>query len=118
MSPVLLSHPLSVADDVGRNRDFAFALVVVFGCFSFVLPSLGPTTSITLAFIHALSWRLFHTCGLGLALKAQSDKKWIVRHFLKHYHYETEGGAVEEAFENWKATYNLSLCMTYGESHV
>ena len=97
-----------------RNRDLAFALVVFYGCWSFILPALGLSTQITLAFTNALLWRIFHTVGLGLALKYQSEHKWIVRHFLKHYHYEAEGGAVEDAFVNWKATYNLSLCMSYG----
>lgn len=70
---------------------------------------------IALAFVNALSWRIFHTFGLGLALKYQSEKKWIVRHFLKHYHYEADGEPVQDAFSNWKATYNLSLCMSYGK---
>lgn len=97
-----------------RSRDLAFVLVVFYSIWSFALPSFSPSTQLTLAFINALVWRLAHTCGLGLALKAQSETKWIVRHFLKHYHYENSGGAVADAFENWKATYNLSLCMSYG----
>lgn len=81
-----------------------------------MLPSMTRGTQIALAFVNALAWRVFHTFGLGLALKAQSEKKWIVRHFLKHYHYEADGEPVQDAFRNWKATYNLSLCMSYGES--
>jgi phosphatidylethanolamine N-methyltransferase len=36
---------------------------------------------------------------------------------MKHYYYPPNDGgvsAVQEAFSNWKAIYNLSLCMTYG----
>ena len=80
------------------------------------LPSFGPTTQLILAFANALMWRMLHTFGLGLALKAQSETKWIVRHFVKCYHYEREDGAVDDAFDNWKATYNFMLCMSYCES--
>jgi hypothetical protein len=86
--------------------------------------------------MHALSWRIFHSYGLGLLLRAQSQSKWAVRHFLKHYHYPNEGrhlstsgnvddekeevvqAATEEAFSNWKVIYNISLVMTYGECRI
>lgn len=71
-----------------------------------------------LLFVNALTWRIFHSFGLGFALRAQSDRRWIVRHFVKHYYYRDEGSAVDEAFAYWKATYNFSLTMTYGESHL
>jgi phosphatidylethanolamine N-methyltransferase len=62
-------------------------------------------------------------------LRAQSKSKWLVRHFLKHYHYpgesttESENNeresvvkrATEEAFGNWQVGYNISLVMTYGK---
>ena len=70
-----------------------------------------------LHFAHALAWMLFHTLGLGLVLKAQSSRKFLVRHFLKYYHYPARDGsrgAVREAFASWKAVYNLSMCMSYG----
>jgi phosphatidylethanolamine N-methyltransferase len=76
-------------------------------------------------------------------LKAQSEKRWLVRHFLKHYHYPKEqssamaainatldvsqpedddsddiAAATKDAFNNWKVLYNTSLVMTYGESNV
>lgn len=38
-----------------------------------------------------------------------------MRHWIKCYWYEDEGGAVKEAWENWKGVYNASLCLTYGE---
>ncbi|SDA05367.1 BZ3501_MvSof-1269-A2-R1_Chr12-1g03351 [Microbotryum saponariae] len=99
--------------DVFRNRDLAFLLVVFYGAVGVFMPPLGPQAQISLAFVHTLAWRCFHSFGLGSALKAQSERKWIVRHFLKHYHYEVEGEAVDDAFKNWKATYNMSLCMSY-----
>ncbi len=92
-------------------------------------------------FLHALGWRLFHSVGLGLLLRAQSRSKWLVRHFLKHYHYpsvlargqsnaakdglsapfedlgvsdgDVVQAATEDAFGHWKILYNTSLVMTY-----
>lgn len=70
-----------------------------------------------LYFAHAFAWCLFHSFGLGLLLRAQSESKFLVRHFLKHYHYprnDNGKGALYEAFSNWKSIYNMSMCMTYG----
>ena len=81
------------------------------------LPPLTHRGLLSLHFIHALGWIVFHTFGLGLLLRAQSQKKFLVRHFLKHYYYpQNDGGsgAIQEAFANWKSLYNLSMCMTYG----
>ena len=79
---------------------------------------------LTLHFVHALGWCLFHSFGLGLLLQGQSKNRMLVRHFLKHYPYPQRSGsgrssslgkaAATEAFENWKRLYNLSLCMSYG----
>lgn len=94
-------------------------LVLIIGyslVFSF-LPRLSPRNTLGLHFAHALAWCLFHCFGLGLLLRSQSRSKFLVRHFLKNYHYppnDGDKGAVMEAFTNWKAIYNLSLCMTYG----
>ncbi|POY72897.1 hypothetical protein BMF94_4058 [Rhodotorula taiwanensis] len=99
--------------DAFRARDLAFALVLLYAVVPPFLPSLSRTSTISLLFLHALAWRAFHSGALGLALKKQSERRWIVRHFIKHYHYEREGDAVRDAFDNWKAIYNLSLCMTY-----
>lgn len=85
---------------------------------SFFLPLLhSPRALLGFHFLHALSWRFIHSFALGLVLKAQSDSKFLVRHFITHYHYpgkEAGRDALREAFNNWKALYNLSLCMTYG----
>lgn len=74
-----------------RNRDFAFALLAIYAILGVALPATSVNVQLTLAFINALAWRAFHSFGLGWALQAQSEKKWIVRHFIKHYHYEAEG---------------------------
>ena len=70
------------------------------------------------AFVNALAWRVFHSFALGFALRAQSDSKWLVKHFVKNYYYEDVGegpsSAVGDAFSNFKSCYNLSLCMVYG----
>jgi phosphatidylethanolamine N-methyltransferase len=87
-----------------------------------VLPSIASSLShgsiLGLHFFHALTWCLVHYVGLGWLLNAQSQNKFLVRHFVKNYHYrdDSEGvaGARVEAFANWKAIYNLSMCMTYG----
>lgn len=111
-------------------RSTDFALVVLLGyALSTLVPALPPRLALTAHFLHALSWRVFHSYGLGLLLRAQSKSKWLVRHFLKHYHYPgestTEGEnneresvvkrATEEAFGNWQVGYNISLVMTYGK---
>ncbi|KAJ7574037.1 phospholipid methyltransferase-domain-containing protein [Mycena floridula] len=101
--------------DILRANDAMLLLVVSYSLvFSFL-----PTLPLSLHFAHALAWCLFHSFGLGLLLRAQSRSKFMVRHFVKNYHYEggkgaADGkGAIVEAFANWKAIYNMSLCMTY-----
>jgi phosphatidylethanolamine N-methyltransferase len=95
-------------------------MLILVICYSLVvslLPRLSQQATVLLHFGHALSWCIFHCFGLGLLLRAQSQNKYLVRHYMKHYHYsQTDGGtgAVQEAFTNWKSIYNLSLCMTYG----
>ncbi|GAA6020363.1 hypothetical protein JCM10207_002082 [Rhodosporidiobolus poonsookiae] len=99
--------------DAFRARDLAFLLVLLYALVPAFLPPLSSGAHLALLFLHALAWRVFHTGVLGWTLKNQSERKWVVRHFIKHYHYEKEGDAVLDAFNNWKAVYNLSLCMTY-----
>lgn len=99
-----------------RVSDVQLVLLVTYSIVSIVLPAdLSHSTQLTLHFMHALFWRIVHSFGLGLLLKKQSENKWMVRHFMKHYYYAQVEGAVEEAFANWKGLYNASLCMTYGE---
>ncbi|OXH00442.1 phosphatidylethanolamine N-methyltransferase, partial [Cryptococcus neoformans A5-35-17] len=129
--PVVLFSHLDIA------TDFALVLLVTYSVVT-LIPPLSPGLALTAHFVHALFWRLFHSLGLGLLLLAQSKDKWMVRHYLKHYHYpsdvrldewedeELEPGekagkgkegvvrrATEEAFGNWQVVYNISLVMTY-----
>jgi phosphatidylethanolamine N-methyltransferase len=97
-------------------------LVLFYAILLSLLPSLtsslAPSSILGLHFLHALMWCLVHYLGLGWLLNAQSQNKFLVRHYVKNYHYrdDSEGvaGARVEAFANWKAIYNLSMCMTYG----
>ena len=100
---------------MGSASDFQLVLIISYAA----ALAIFPTSSLTLHFVHALAWSLFHEFGLGLLLRAQSQNKFLVRHYLKHYHYpqgDNGKGAVQEAFSNWKSVYNLSMCMTYGTS--
>ncbi|KAI0000764.1 phosphatidylethanolamine N-methyltransferase [Russula compacta] len=101
--------------DIFRAQDFMLLLAMAYPFLATLLPT-HLLTSAGLYFGHALAWTLFHTLCLGLVLKAQSTHKFLVRHFLKHYHYPARNltrGAVREAFASWKAVYNLSMCMSY-----
>ncbi|ADV23251.1 Phosphatidylethanolamine N-methyltransferase, putative [Cryptococcus gattii WM276] len=112
----------------GRSTDFALVLLVIYALSS-LIPSLSLNVSLAGHFLHVLLWRLFHSFGLGLILRAQSKSKWLVRHYLKHYHYPEDAHvddedesdikesvvkrATEESFGNWQVMYNISLVMTY-----
>ncbi|KAH9476865.1 phosphatidylethanolamine N-methyltransferase [Psilocybe cubensis] len=104
--------------DLLRATDAMLVLIMMYGLAISFLPDLSPKSSLILHFVHALAWCCLHYFGLGLLLRAQSESKFLVRHYLKNYHYDyaqQDGGqvAVIEAFSNWKAIYNLSMCMTY-----
>lgn len=80
------------------------------------LPIMSHRATLALHFAHASGWCIFHSVGLGLLLRAQSQSKFLVRHFLKNYTYPVNDNgdcAVQEAFTNWKSLCNMSLCMTY-----
>lgn len=101
-----------------RTSDYMLLLIIAYPIIFSMLPQLSPTTIIALHFAHACAWCLFHCVGLGLLIQAQGKNKFIVRHFLKNYHYPPNDGgkgAIQEAFSNWKSLYNLSLCMTYSK---
>jgi phosphatidylethanolamine N-methyltransferase len=81
-----------------------------------LLPAISTCTTLGLHFACTLAWCLFHCFGLGLVLRAQGQSKFLVRHFLKNYHYPVSNGnrvTIVEVFANWKLIYNLSLCMSY-----
>ncbi|EIW76565.1 hypothetical protein CONPUDRAFT_139346 [Coniophora puteana RWD-64-598 SS2] len=102
--------------DLLRSSDAMLVLVVLYVLTVAFVPALSYETVTLLHFVHACCWCLFHSFGLGALLRAQSNSKFFIRHFMKHYHYPSGDrgqGAVQEAFTNWKGLYNLSLCMTY-----
>ncbi|KAJ7454990.1 phosphatidylethanolamine N-methyltransferase [Mycena galericulata] len=102
--------------DIFRANDTTLLLVITYSVVMSLLPRVSPATALGLHFAHALAWCLFHCFGLGLLLRAQGQTKFLVRHFMKNYHYpanDGDRGAIVEAFANWKAIYNLSLCMSY-----
>ncbi|KAF7307888.1 Phosphatidylethanolamine N-methyltransferase [Mycena kentingensis (nom. inval.)] len=101
--------------DVFRANDATLLLIITYSLAMTLLPRLSGRAALTLHFVHALSWCLFHCFGLGLVLRAQGQSKFLVRHFMKHYHYPAGDvrGPTVEAFTNWKALYNLTLCMSY-----
>jgi phosphatidylethanolamine N-methyltransferase len=92
-------------------------LLMTYGLAMSFLPRFSDIVMLWVHFVHALLWCLIHYVGLGFLLKAQSENKFLVRHFMKNYHYavgDDGSGPVVEAFSNWKTIYNLSMCMTYG----
>ncbi|KAL4071616.1 phospholipid methyltransferase-domain-containing protein [Scleroderma yunnanense] len=102
--------------DLFRSSDSMLVLLVFYLSVASFLPVMSHRATLVLHFAHACVWCIFHSFGLGLLLRAQSRSKYIVRHFLKNYHYppnDNGGAAVQEAFTNWKGIYNLSMCMTY-----
>jgi len=126
--------PVIVLDriDLFRSTDFALVILLMYSITTLV-PALPNNLALSAHFAHALAWRLFHSYGLGMLLRAQSKGKWLVRHYLKHYHYPGEAvpgeehgseresvvkRATEEAFGNWQVGYNISLVMTYGKFAV
>ena len=102
-----------------RASDVMLVLIIFYGLAFTLLPTLSPAGTLILHFSHALAWCIIHYFGLGLLLRAQSKHKFLVRHYLKNYHYSKDDdgqSAVAEAFANWKTIYNLSMCMTYGRT--
>ncbi|KZT35944.1 hypothetical protein SISSUDRAFT_1008125 [Sistotremastrum suecicum HHB10207 ss-3] len=101
--------------DLLRGSDIKLVLLVAYVLLISSIPSsLSHSATLSLYFFHALFWRFVHSVGLGVLLRAQSNHKYMVRHYIKHYHYqEGAAGAVVEAFANWKQIYTLSLSMTY-----
>ncbi|KAI8885804.1 hypothetical protein K501DRAFT_331665 [Backusella circina FSU 941] len=91
--------------DLFRSNDLAAAIII----FSSIITPLliHGKLGIFYAVSQTLFWRIFHSYGLGWLLRAQSDRKLFTRHYIKW------GSGVDEAFQNWKNVYNLSVSMTY-----
>ncbi|OJA13194.1 hypothetical protein AZE42_05597 [Rhizopogon vesiculosus] len=109
-------YNIDLLRQVFYSSDAMLALLMVYIVSASLLPALSYHATLMLHFAHACAWCIFHSVGLGVLLRAQSKSKFLVRHFLKNYHYppgDRGQGAVQEAFTNWKSLYNVSLCMTY-----
>jgi phosphatidylethanolamine N-methyltransferase len=104
--------------DLLRGNDFLLTVSVFYAVVPHLMSSLGPRGVLTVCYLNALAWRAFHSGGLGLLLSRQSENKWLVRHYLKHYTYSHSSDAVYAAFSNWKIIYNTSLVMTYTSFEV
>ncbi len=92
-------------------------IIITYALFFAFVPTFTSKTTLILHVAHSLFWSSFHIFGLGLLLSLQSKNKFLVRHFVKHYHYSPNDGAkgaLVEAFANWKGVYNMSLVRTYG----
>lgn len=61
----------------------------------------------TVTFLMAFSARLFHTLGLGIILRRQSERRSFTKTFLKFGIYPFE------AYEQWQVWYNLSTVLSY-----
>ncbi|KAF8636076.1 hypothetical protein AX17_003783 [Amanita inopinata Kibby_2008] len=102
--------------DLLRANDAMLVLIIAYGIGISFMPRLSDRAMLAAHFLHAFIWLMVHYVGLGLLLRKQSRNKFLVRHFVKNYHYsQNDGGkgAIIEAFTNWKVIYNLTLCMTY-----
>ncbi|KAI3614456.1 phosphatidylethanolamine n-methyltransferase [Moniliophthora roreri] len=101
--------------DLLRSNDAMLVLIIFYSLSFSLLPQLSDNILLAIHFTHAFAWTLFHCFGLGLLLRAQSESRFLVKHFISNYYYPPNDGgkgAVLEAFNNWKAIYNMSLCMT------
>ncbi|KAG6890127.1 hypothetical protein C0995_011420 [Termitomyces sp. Mi166 len=100
--------------DLLRSNDLMLVLILSYCLSISFFPRFSDTVTLRLHFLHALGWCIIHYVGLGLLLKAQSQNKFMVRHFMKHYHYAGNegGGAVAEAFANWKLLIGLHVWAT------
>ncbi|KAG1463317.1 hypothetical protein G6F55_002468 [Rhizopus delemar] len=91
--------------DLFRTTDLVSAIVILYGI---LIPLLVPgKLGLVISIAQAFIWRLVHSLGIGALLQAQSNNKFLTRHYIKW------GGTVQEAFQNWKSLFNLTLTMTY-----
>ncbi|KAJ6144742.1 Phosphatidylethanolamine N-methyltransferase [Penicillium chermesinum] len=92
--------------DLYRTADSSILLIQVL---MFALTALTPSTP-TYQFwfvVNATLWRLWYSVGMGYQLDRQSNNKTWTRHFLKY------GETPQEAWNQWKGNYHLSMVMCY-----
>lgn len=85
-----------------RSADL-FTLILILFTILFNLLPLPPYFYIVMV----LFWRAVHSFGLGFILHLQASKGWWTRKFLER------GETKQQAFENWKSIFNLSLVMNH-----
>ncbi|KAG1474918.1 hypothetical protein G6F56_000049 [Rhizopus delemar] len=91
--------------DPFRTTDLVSVFIILYAV---LVPLAVPGKfGILIAVAQAFIWRFLHSIGNGVLLQAQSDNKFLTRHYIKW------GGTVREAFRNWKSLFNLTLTMTY-----
>ena len=92
--------------DLHRNTD---ASVVLVQLLVIAVTVLTPSTpSYQLLFIaNAAFWRAWFSIGIGFLLNRQSNCKGWTRHFVKY------GESPQEAWNQWRGTYHLSMIMCY-----
>ncbi|PWY89004.1 phosphatidylethanolamine methyltransferase [Aspergillus heteromorphus CBS 117.55] len=92
--------------DLYRTTDTSSMLVQFL---VFALTILTPSTPWYQFFFvaNATVWRLWYSVGIAYLLDRQSDCKAWTRHFLKY------GETPNEAWNQWKGTYHLSMIMCY-----
>ncbi|EEH18398.2 phosphatidylethanolamine N-methyltransferase [Paracoccidioides brasiliensis Pb03] len=92
--------------DLYRITDSSVLLIQIL--FS-ALAILTPSTPVYQFFfvLNAALWRVWYSVGIGYILNRQSHCKMWTRHFVKY------GESNQEAWQQWKGTYHLSMTMTY-----
>ncbi|KAJ5159727.1 Phosphatidylethanolamine N-methyltransferase [Penicillium canariense] len=92
--------------DLYRTTDSSILLIQLL---VFAVTALTPSTlRYQLLFVaYAVVCRLWYSVGIGYLLNNQSNRKAWTRHFLKF------GETPQEAWNQWKGTYHLSMIMCY-----
>lgn len=80
--------------DLFRSTDLVVAMIMFYAIITPLL--VQGKTGVYIAIVQAFFWRAIHSLGNGAILRAQSNNKFLTRHFIKW------GGGVQEAFQNWK----------------
>ena len=96
------SRPLIGKPDLFRQTDLSTCLLLLY---MFLVTMLTPDTAFTrfLFVVHAVTWRIWHTAGIGSVLVTQSKSKAWIRHFVKM------GEGRVESWREWRGLYHISL---------
>ncbi|KAK2877253.1 phosphatidylethanolamine N-methyltransferase [Arthroderma sp. PD_2] len=110
-SPVTLpssTHNLVGMKNLDLHRITDSSLILIQLLF-FALAMLTPSTPIYQFFfvLNAAIWRLWYSVGIGYILNRQSHRRAWTRHFVKF------GETKDEAWNQWKGTYHLSMTLCY-----